>query len=313
MHMVNPEYPQGASERALLKTKKGLWVVRWSFVGLMLTALLQAGVVLVSSSAGLLADTIHNAGDALTAVPLWIAFRLAHLKPNKKFTYGYGRAEDLVGLLVLIAIIFSAVFCAHTSIQRLLNPKPVESVLLVAVAAFVGYLGNEWVASLRIRVGKEIGSTTLVAEGNHARVDALTSLAVVLGMVGVWFGFPMADPLVGLLISLMITKIAWETGKSVLNRFMDVVEESVIDQISHSALAVQEVLDVSEVRARWIGHSIHTEVNLAVSGEMTVADAHNVADSVRDAVLVAVPHLSQVVIHIDPHHKSGEKFHKENQ
>lgn len=310
MHMNAPEYHHGASQRALLRTQKGLSVVKWSFFALMATALLQAAVVAVSSSAGLLADTVHNIGDALTAVPLWIAFKISPLKPNKRFTYGYGRAEDLVGIVVFFTIVLSGVFCAAASLYRFWNPQPVQSLWLVSVASIIGFFGNEWVAILRIKTGREIGSATLIAEGNHARVDALTSLAVVAGMVGTALGYPVADAAVGLLISVMILRIAWDTGKSVLFRFMDVIDTDVIDEIKEAAASVPMVQDVSEVRARWIGHRIFSEINLAVDGSMSVENAHDVADKVREAVLSAVPHLSQATIHVDPDDKSGEKYHE---
>jgi cation diffusion facilitator family transporter len=191
----------------ILTTERGIWAVKWSLVGLMLTAVLQVVIVYISGSVALLADTIHNFGDAATAIPLWIAFLLARRKPSKRFTYGYGRVEDLAGVAIVFMILFSAVVAGYESIQRIFQPQEVKYLWAVVAASLIGFIGNEAVALFRIKVGKEIGSAALVADGYHARVDGLTSLAVLFGVVGVWLGYPLADPIVGLLITIAILKI----------------------------------------------------------------------------------------------------------
>jgi cation diffusion facilitator family transporter len=206
---------------AILTTERGIWAVKWSLVGLMLTAVLQVVIVYISGSVALLADTIHNFGDAATAIPLWIAFLLARRKPSKRFTYGYGRVEDLAGVAIVFMILFSAVVAGYESIQRIFQPQEVKYLWAVVAASLIGFIGNEAVALFRIKVGKEIGSAALVADGYHARVDGLTSLAVLFGAVGVWLGYPLADPIVGLLITIAILKIVWDSGKSVFTRLLD--------------------------------------------------------------------------------------------
>jgi cation diffusion facilitator family transporter len=275
----------------------------------MATALLQVAVVLLSGSVALLADTIHNFGDASTAIPLWIAFRFARLKPTRRFTYGYGRVEDLAGVAIVLIIAFSAIVAGYESVDRLLHPRRVEYLWAVVAASVIGFLGNEIVAIFRIKVGKEIGSAALVADGYHARVDGLTSLAVLFGAVGVWLGYPLADPIVGLLITAAILRIVWESGKSVFTRLLDGVDSEVIGEIEHAASHIPEVKGVAEVRARWIGHRLHAEINIAVSPDLSVERGHEIAKEVRHQLLHHLRYLSNAVIHIDPANASGEEHH----
>ena len=258
----------------------------------------------------LLADTIHNFGDAATAVPLWIALALARKEPTKRFSYGYGRAEDLAGIVVVLAILVSGIVVGYESIQGLLSPHNVEHLWAVVVASVVGFVGNEAVAVFRLKVGREIGSAALVAEGYHARTDGLASLAVLMGALGIWSGFPLADPLVGLLITAVIFKIGWESGKSVVTRLLDGVDPEVIEEIKHAANHVPEVLNITEVRVRWIGHRLLAEVNIAVSSALTVEQGHEIAKEVRHQLLHHLRYLSNVTIHIDPMSASGEDHHR---
>ena len=281
----------------------------WSFAALLATAVLQAVVVLFTGSVGLLADTIHNLGDAGTAIPLWIAFRLARKRPSDRFTYGYGRIEDLAGVIVVVVILASAVAAAAESIYRFVAPVPVRHLWAVAAASAVGFLGNEAVAVYRLRVGKEIGSAALVADGRHAHADALTSLAVTLGAGGVWLGYPVADPAVGLVISAVILRIVWQTGNEVFLRLLDGSDPSVAVEIREIASAVPGVVDVSDVRVRWAGHRMYAEVNLAVKGDRSVREGHAIAKEVRHRMLHGLRYLSDAVIHVDPAEASGTENH----
>ena len=279
-------------------------------VGLLLTALLQAAVVAVTSSVALLADTIHNFGDAATAVPLWVAFLMAQRKPSKKFSYGYGRVEDLAGIVIVSIMLGSGLMAAYESISRMLQPQEIHYLSAVALASLLGVTGNELVARLRIRVGKEINSAALVADGYHARTDALTSLGVLLGAVGVWLGYPQADPLIGLVITLVIFKIVWESGRSLFFRLLDGVDPEVIDEVTHSAQHVPEVLEVTEVRVRWIGHRLLADVNIAVKSDLSVEQGHEIAREVRHQLLHHLPYLGNATIHVDPVTASGEQHHR---
>jgi cation diffusion facilitator family transporter len=276
----------------------------------MATALLQLVVVLMSGSVALLSDTIHNFGDAATAIPLWIAFALTRLGASRRFTFGYGRVEDLAGVVIVLIILFSAVVAGYQAVERLINPQPVGFLWAVAAASLVGFMGNEAVAVFRIRVGREIGSAALVADGYHARTDGWTSLAVLLGAVGVWLGYPLADPIVGLLIAAAILLIVWQSGKAVFTRLLDGVEPEAIEEIRHTASRVPGVEDVSEVRARWLGHRLHAEVNVAVDPDLSVSEGHAIARELNHQLLHHLSYLSGAVIHVDPVQEAGEEHHR---
>jgi cation diffusion facilitator family transporter len=275
----------------------------------MITALLQVVVVAFTGSVALLADTIHNFADASTSIPLWIAFALGLRKPSRRFTYGLGRVEDLAGMAIVFIILFSAVVAAYQAVNRLLHPEPISYIGWVACASLVGFLGNEAVAHFRIRVGRSIGSAALVADGNHARVDGLTSLAVLAGAIGVWAGYPMADPIIGLLISLAIFRIVWDSAKAVFHRVLDGIEPHYLDEIRHTAQHVEGVHEVSDIRARWIGHRLHAEINITVDPYITVAEGHEIALRVQRELTLHLMFLSSVIIHVDPVGTSGESHH----
>ncbi len=302
----------GVVDPAIFTTERGIWAVKWSFWALAVTAAFQVVISVISGSVALFADTIHNIGDAATAVPLWFAFTLARKKPSHRFTYGYGRGEDLAGVAIVLTILFSAIVAAYQSIDRLLHPQKVEYLWAVIIASIVGFLGNEAVAVLRIRVGKDIGSAALIADGQHARVDGLTSLAVLFGAIGVWLGYPLADPIVGLVITLTIVRIVWESGKAVFTRLLDGIDPEVIDEIKHAVNHAPGVQDITEVRVRWIGHRLHAEVNIAVNPELTVEQGHEVAVEVRHQLLHHLRYLSHVSIHVDPASASGDHHHRIN-
>jgi len=274
------------------------------------TGVFQTIVVLLSGSVALLADTIHNMADAGTAIPLWVAFALGRKKPSRRFTYGYGRVEDLAGITILLIILMSAIAAGYESIQRFFHPQKVEYLWAVIVASIIGFAGNEGVAIFRIKVGEEIGSAALIADGYHARVDGFASLAVLFGALGIWVGYPLADPIVGLLITVIILRIVWESGKSVFTRLLDGVNPEVIHEIQHAAIHVAGVGDVTEVRVRWLGHRLYAELNIAVHQDLSVEKGHAIAKDVRHELLHHLRYLSNATIHIDPANASGEEHHR---
>jgi cation diffusion facilitator family transporter len=295
---------------SLFTTARGIRALKWSLAGLLVTALFQVVIVVFTGSVALLADTIHNFGDAFTAIPLWIAFRLARLKPGRRFTYGYGRVEDLAGVVIVLMILISAAAAAYESVQRLLHPQPVEHVWAVIAASIIGFIGNEAVAWYRIKVGKEIGSAALIADGYHARVDGLTSLAVLAGAVGVSLGFHLADPLAGLLITLAILRIVWDAAKAVFARLLDGVDPEVVDEVVHAARHVEGVQAVSHVRVRWLGHRLHAELCVTVDSHLTVEQGHAIAGDVHHRLLHHLAYLSGATIHVDPDNASGADHHR---
>ena len=302
-------HTHGAIDPSITTSERGIWAIKWSFVGLFITALIQIIVFYFSRRVGLLADTIHNFGDAATAIPLWVAFVLSRWKPSRRFTYGYGRVEDLAGVAIVLTITFSAIVAGYETVQRFLHPQPLTYLWAVMIASVVGFIGNEAVAVFRIKVGKEIQSAALVADGYHARVDGWTSLAVLFGALGVWFGYPLADPIVGLLITLAIVQIVWQSTKAVFTRMLDGVEPELVEEIRHAAGHVEGVARVTEVRARWLGHRLQAELNIAVASNLPVRRGHEIAKEVRHEMMHHLSYLSSVVIHVDPVEEAGEEFH----
>jgi cation diffusion facilitator family transporter len=309
-HLHSHGHTHGVVDPSIASTTRGLWALKWSFAGLMATALLQVVVVALSGSVALLADTIHNFADAATAIPLGIAFLLARRAASRRFTYGLGRVEDFAGLVIVLTITASAAVAANEAVRRLIQPQPIELLWAVMLASVIGFLGNEAVAVFRIRVGKQIGSAALVADGYHARVDGWTSLAVLLGALGVWAGYPLADPAVGLVISAAILVLVWQSARVVIVRMLDGVDPEVVREVAHAAGHVRRVEEVSDVRARWIGHRLHVDVSVTVPGGLSVAEGHDVARDVRHQLLHHLPHLGRVMVHVDPYGQGGERHHR---
>jgi cation diffusion facilitator family transporter len=285
---------------ALESSEAGIKALKLSLAALMLTALFQLGIVAVSGSVALLADTIHNFGDALTALPLWLAFALSRKAANKAYTYGYGRAEDLAGVAIVGIIFFSACVAGYESVVKLIYGSEVSNVGWVAVAAAVGFAGNELVARLRISVGERIGSAALVADGEHARVDGFTSLAVLLGAGGVALGYPILDPIVGLGITVAILFIVRDSTRSMWRRMMDAIEPEIVESIETAAEETAGVEQVASVRARWVGHRIHSELRIRVNADLNVAEGHEVSERVAETVRRATPKLERLTVEVEP-------------
>jgi cation diffusion facilitator family transporter len=285
----------GVVDPTIATTSRGIFAIKWSFIILAITAALQMLVVVASGSVALLADTIHNIGDATTAIPLWVAFVLVRRAPTTTFTYGYGRVEDFAGIIIVLIILISALVAGYEAIDRFIRPQPILFLGWVALAGLVGFLGNEAVAVFRIRVGREINSAALIADGYHARIDGLTSLAVVVGAAGVWLGFPLADPIVGLLITLAIFGIVWQSARAVLTRMLDGVEPGIIDQIRHAAEHVPGI-QLHEARARWLGHRLRADLVVSVDPALSVGDATGMAEALRKTLREHLPALDEAPI-----------------
>ncbi|MFE5892915.1 cation diffusion facilitator family transporter [Streptomyces sp. NPDC056468] len=307
-HLLTPHSHETADklDSALESSARGMRALWVSLAVLGLTALAQAVVVVASGSVALLGDTVHNTADALTAVPLGIAFVLGRRAATRRFTYGYGRAEDLAGIAIVLTIAASAAFAAWTAFDRLLDPRPMQQIPAVAVAALVGFAGNEWVARYRIRVGRAIGSAALVADGLHARTDGFTSLAVLLSAGGAAIGWQLADPIVGLAITAAITLVLRDAAREVFRRVMDAVDPALVDRAERALREVEGVRGVGELRLRWIGHRLRAEVAVVVDGEATVRQAHAIAVDAEHALLHAVPRLTAALVHADPAPVPGE-------
>ena len=276
--------------------RRALWI---SFGVLVVTAVLQGIVVWLSSSVALLGDTLHNIADALTTFPILIAFALARRAANDRFTYGYGRAEDLAGVFVVAMIALSAAVAAYEAIQRLLHPEPISHLLAVAGAALVGFVGNEVVARYRIRVGRQIGSAALIADGLHARTDGFTSLAVLLGVAGVALGWDWADPVIGLAITVALLGVLRSAAVHVGERLMDAVDPDLVARARTAIGGVEGVTSVDSLRLRWIGHTLHAEADITTRAT-ALAVAHDVAHHAEEHLLEALPRLASATVHVSP-------------
>lgn len=298
-------------DSALESDARGIRALKRSLLVLGATAALQLVVVLLSGSVGLLSDTLHNFADALTAIPIAMAFIIGRRAATPRFSYGYRRAEDLAGLVVLVFIAGSSVIAAYEAIDRLLHPAEVHLLWAVAMAGFLGFIGNELVARYRIKVGEQIGSAALVADGMHARTDGFTSLAVVVGAAGVALGFPAADPIAGLLIAGLILVVLKDAGRDVLLRIMDAVDPAIAREARDVLAETPGVESVGAVRIRWIGHRLHCEAEVVVDKTTSVAAAHDIAEAARHRLLHDVPHLASAIIHPDPCGHDGSDAHAE--
>lgn len=283
-----------------MSNARGLWAVKVSLLALLATAIFQVFIVAISGSVALLADTIHNFSDALTAIPLGLAFVLARRARNRRYTYGYGRAEDLAGAVIVLMILLSAIEVFYQSFQKLVNPEPVRELGWVAAAAIIGFIGNEGVALLRIRVGRQIGSAALIADGLHARTDGFTSLGVLLGTLGVAAGWPWADPLIGLLIGVTILIVVWGAARDMWLRLMDAIDPEVTQLVEQKAAAIEGVLAVHDVAVRWLGHRQRAELHVTVDCQLPTLDSHRIAENVRHALFHTLPTLAEVTVHVDP-------------
>ncbi len=302
-------HEHGKIDAELYSNREGLRAVQISTAGMLLVALLQFAIAFIGGSAGLLADALHNSGDVLTTVALWMAFVISNRAANARYTYGYHRAEDLAGIFIVLVIIASAIAAAVESIQKLTSGTVPSQIVLSMVAALIGVAGNEILAQYKISVGKRINSVPLVADGQHSRIDGLTSLAAFIGLVGVALGLRLADPIAGLVITLVIISVVYSTTRSVLSRLLDAVDPHIVPSILSTAIEVPGVEDVTDPRARWVGHSLHISLNIEVDPHLTLEKAHEIAEEVRHRLFHGIEGVSEVLIHTDPSSHHGD-FHQ---
>lgn len=288
------------SDAALESSARGIRALKISLLILGVTAVLQLVIVGVTGSVALLGDTVHNFADAGTAIPIWFAFIVGRRAANRRYTYGFGRMEDLAGAVVVLAIAASAIFTAFESARRLVDPQGLDRVGLVLVAGLIGFAGNELVAVYRIRVGRSIGSAALVADGYHARVDGMTSIAVVFGAAGVWAGYPIADPLVGLGIAGLILWVLRDSVLLLWHRLMDGVDPALLIMVEEEVGGVAGVNEVHDVRVRWLGHRMRAAFHVMVDEDLATRDSHRIAEDARHTLLHADDRFDDVLVHVDP-------------
>ena len=299
-------HEHGKVNADLYGNQAGLRAVKISTAGMFLVAAIQFAIAFLGGSAGLFADALHNLGDVLTTGALWIAFVISSRAANQRYTYGYYRTEDLAGIFIVLVIIASAVAGAVESILKLTSGTPITQIYLSMAAALVGVAGNEILAQYKISVGRRINSVPLIADGQHSRIDGLTSLAAFIGLVGVRLGLPIADPIAGLVITVVIVTVVYSTSRSVLQRLLDAVDPRIVPSIIETAREVPGVETVTDVRARWVGHTLHIAMNIEVDAELTLAKAHAIAEEVRHHLFHNIKGVSEVIIHTDPSSASGD-------
>ena len=303
-------HEHGRVDADLYGNKAGLRAVQLSTLGMLLVSLIQFTIAAIGGSAGLFADALHNFGDVFTTIALWIAFVISNRAANSRYTYGYYRSEDLAGIFIVLVIIASAAAGAVESIQKLTSGNVPTQIYLSMAAALVGVAGNEVLAQYKIAVGKRINSIPLIADGQHSRIDGLTSLAAFLGLLGVKLGFPLADPIAGLVITVVILTVVYSTTRSVLQRLLDAVDPHVIPSIITSAREVSGVEAVTDTRARWVGHTLHIAMTIEVDPELTLIKAHEIAEEVRHRLFHNINGISEVIIHTDPSSAGGIDHHQ---
>lgn len=302
-------HEHGKVDADLYGDQAGLRAVQISSAGMLIVSIIQLTIALIGGSAALFADALHNTGDVLTTIALWIAFVLSKRASNQRYTYGYYRSEDLAGIFIVVVIIASAVASVVESVQKLTSGGTPTQLYLSMAAALIGVAGNEILAQYKISVGKRINSVPLIADGQHSRIDGLTSLAAFVGLVGAALGLPIADPIAGLVISLVIVTVIYSTARSVLGRLLDAVDPHIVPSIFAIASEVAEVKEVNDIRARWVGHTLHIALAIEVDAELTLAKAHDIAEEVRHRLFHGISGISEVIIHTDPY-GSTDLYHE---
>ena len=287
-----------AADRAFLDNRLAVRTVWIALIALGLTTALQVVIYIASGSVALLADTVHNLGDALNSIPLLFAFYIARRAANKRFTYGYGRLEDIAGVFIVISIGFSAAYILYESIQRLLNPLPLQNLEWIALASLVGFVGNELVAIMQIRVGRRIGSDAMIADGQHALIDGLTSLAVLIAVIGTLIGLPILDPIVGVVIALAIVGITWNAIKAIWYRMMDAVDPHLVEHVEEHVLALDGVAAIDTLRLRWVGHRMYGVAKLRVAADTSFAACQEIIHAVQHEAGHVIPQLEELTVQL---------------
>lgn len=304
-HQHGPGHQRGLLDHELTTHGRAVRAVWVSVVALGLTAAVQLVIVDATGSAGLFADALHNLGDVAGTAALWVGLRLSRRPASARFPYGWRRFEDLAGLVILLAIAGSAGLALWDSLGALLaDAHQLRNPAWALAAALVGVIGNEGVATYKIRVGRSIDSVALVADGRHARVDGLVSVGAALGILGAWAGFPAADPVAGLVIAGIILLVLVRTGRDVLARAVDALEPEIVGRIRTVAAGVDGVHGVHDVRARRVGRSLLVQLHAEVDGDLRVREAHRLGEEVRHRLVHELPPILMVDVHLDP---AGEK------
>lgn len=290
----------------MFTNREGTRALIWSLGLLGVATVLQFIVYAASGSVALLADTIHNLGDALNSVPLLIAFWLARRPATPRYTYGFGRAEDLGGLLVVVSIVFSAAYILWEVAQKFINPVPIQNGSWVLVAALIGFMGNEAVAIIETRTGQRIGSEAMVVDGRHARIDGLTSLAVIPAVIGSASGLPILDPIFGVLIGIAILFIMVHATIAIWYRLMDAVDPALNEKAREILARLPEVKGIPVLRMRWIGHELWVDGKLILDPGVNRTRTEQVIHQLTYDLEQGIPNLGEVMLATFPAERERE-------
>lgn len=291
-------------------TRVGLRTIWISAAALAVTAAFQIVVYAFGGSAGLFADALDNLGDVVTTIALAIAFLAARRAADHRYTFGYQRFEDLAGVFVILIIWASAGLAAWESYRKLTGDHEVGYLGWGLAAAAAGAVGNELVARYKIRMGRRIGSPPLVADGKHARTDALASVAAFGGLLGVHYGFEEADPIAGFVVTLAIVVIARDASRHVLARLLDAVDPDVVQTVENIARQTPGVVSVGRAQARYAGRSLYVVLTVAVDGDLPLTRAHEISEELHHHILHDLPGVAQVDVHVDPWEPHADEAHR---
>jgi cation diffusion facilitator family transporter len=259
-----------------------------SAVGLAGTGLIELLLAILTGSVGLLGDAIHNLSDVSTSAVVFLGFRLSKRPASERYSYGLERAEDLAGVGIAVVIWASAAFAGIESVRKLVEHGHTTDVGWGIVGAVIGIVGNQVVARYKLRIGRRIGSATLVADARHSWLDALSSAGALVGLVAVALGQPWGDPVAGLAITLFICHVGYEVTSDVVHRLADGVDPEVIHLAEAAAGSVPGVVH-AHARARWTGRTLRVEIEGWVDPDLTAREADNLGRRVADAIAEQLP------------------------
>src|ERR1700716_2859860 len=279
--------------------KDAIRAVVVSAVALGIAAVAEISASILSGSASVLADGLHNAGDVLTSFILLFTFALVRRPATRRFSSGYGRFEAEAKLLFLVVLIITAAIATAESFYKLIHPTTYANIPLSLGAALVGVVANLGVSEYKVRVGRGIGSESLAADGIHSRIDALVSAGAFAGIGLAGIGLAIADPIVGILITVAIVFVLAGTVKALFYRMMDAVDPTIVDELTTAAKSVPGVLAVHDVRVRWVGRELVATMHVACNPKSTLEDAPAVAMRGVGGVCHEVP-AARLEIHMDP-------------
>jgi cation diffusion facilitator family transporter len=291
--------PQPARDDDIADRRAAHRAVTVSAVGLAFTAVVELYVAVVTGSAGLLGDALHNLADVSTSGLVLIAFWVSKRRASAAHPYGFDRAEDLAGLGIVVVIIASAVISGVESVGKLAEGSSPSHLRWGMAAAALGIVGNQVVARYKFAVGRRIRSATLVADARHSWTDALSSAGALAGLVGVAAGYGWADAVAGFVVTGLIGRVGWQVARELAGHLMDAVDPELLDRAREAASGVAGVLDV-EARGRWAGRTLHLELRLQLAPTATLADAAHLGEAVRKRTLCTIPEARHVHVCAEP-------------